>query len=66
MVPLLTNSAASLPSRSAATSWSRLMVGSSPQTSSPSLASYIAFRISGLGIVKVSERRSTMAKAPLM
>src|SRR5258708_7999744 len=35
------------------------MVGSSPKTSSPSSASAIARRISGVGMVSVSERRST-------
>src|ERR1700694_29113 len=65
-VPLLTKSAASLPKRSAAVSWSWLMVGSSPKTSSPSAAAAIASRISGLGIVSVSERMSTAAQAHLM
>jgi len=62
IVPLLTKRAASFPSRSAATSWRRLMEGSSPNTSSPRAAAAIASRISGLGIVSVSERMSTVAK----
>src|SRR5688572_32992290 len=40
------------------------MVGSSPQTSSPTSARAIASRISGVGSVSVSERRSTMSCTP--
>ena len=58
-VPELTITAASLPSISAARSSRRFVVGSSPYTSSPSSASYIALRISGLGWLTVSLRRST-------
>jgi flavin-binding protein dodecin len=36
-----------------------MIVGSSPKTSSPTAASAIARRISGVGSVSVSERRST-------
>jgi hypothetical protein len=39
-------------------SWSRLIVGSSPYWSSPTGAAAIAARISGVGRVTVSERRS--------
>ena len=53
-----TKVAAGFPMRSAATSISRLVVGSSPKTSSPSGASTIARRISGLGMATVSERKS--------
>ena len=58
MVPLATNMAASLPILSAAISSRRLTVGSSPKTSSPSSASAIARRISGVGCVTVSLRKS--------
>src|SRR2546430_5629749 len=54
IVPLGTKVAAAFPMRSAATSISRLAVGSSPKTSSPSGASTIARRISGLGIDRKS------------
>ena len=53
-----TNRPASLPSSSAARSSSALTVGSSPKTSSPTSASAMARRISGVGRVTVSERRS--------
>ena len=43
----------------AASASSAMTVGSSPQTSSPTSASAIARRISGVGRVTVSERRST-------
>src|SRR5438309_10981087 len=59
MVPDGTNSAASFPTRSAKASWRALIVGSSPYTSSPTSASAMALRISGVGRVTVSERRST-------
>ena len=58
IVPLGSQSAASLPSRAARCSWSRLVVGSSPYWSSPTGAAAIAARISGDGRVTVSERRS--------
>jgi hypothetical protein len=58
IVPLATNSAASLPSRSAASASSALTVGSSPYTSSPTSARAIASRISGVGQLTVSLRRS--------
>ena len=45
---------------------SRLTVGSSPYTSSPTSASAIARRISGVGVVTVSERRSTIRGRRLM
>ena len=61
IVPLATNSAASLPSSSAARSSRALTVGSSPKTSSPSSASYMALRIAGVGCVTVSLRRSTIS-----
>src|SRR5215208_1046032 len=50
--------AASLPSSSATYSSRRLIVGSSPKTSSPRAASNIACRIPGVGRVTVSLRRS--------
>src|SRR5581483_6029302 len=43
---------------SAAISCKRLTVGSSPKTSSPTSAFAMASRISGVGLVTVSERRS--------
>src|SRR5437588_3132532 len=58
IVPDGTNSAASFPTRSAKASWRALTVGSSPYTSSPTSASAMARRISGVGWVTVSERRS--------
>src|SRR5688572_28488162 len=61
MVPEATKSAASLPSLAAAAASSRWTVGSSPQTSSPTSARAMASRISGVGSVSVSERRSTMS-----
>ena len=59
-VPLVTRTASSLPSRSAAIASSRFTVGSSPSSASPSSASAIATRISVLGRVLVSLRRSTV------
>src|ERR1035437_6018603 len=59
MVPLGTNTAASLPRRAAISSSSRRTVGSSPHTSSPTSASAMTRRISASGVVKVSLRRST-------
>src|SRR6266480_283792 len=61
IVPDATKRPASLPIRSAATASRRLTVGSSSQTSSPTSARAIASRISGVGSVSVSERRSTMS-----
>src|SRR5215510_8203336 len=58
IVPLGTNSAAGLPSSSAARSCSRFTVGCSPYTSSPTSAAAIAARIAGVGRVTVSLRRS--------
>src|SRR5216683_360044 len=58
MVPLGTNSAASLPSSAAMRSCRRLTEGSSPYWSSPTGASAIALRMPGEGKVTVSERRS--------
>src|ERR1700674_64944 len=60
MQPDGTNSADSFPKISAARSSSRLTVGSSPYTSSPTSASAIARRISAVGRVTVSLRRSTI------
>src|SRR6185436_17134020 len=59
MVPEATKRPASLPRRAAAVASSRWTVGSSPQTSSPTSARAMASRISGVGSVSVSERRST-------
>src|SRR5256885_4290931 len=50
--------AASLPVISAARSWRRFTVGSSPNQSSPTSASPMARRIASDGFVTVSERRS--------
>src|SRR5919201_4302284 len=61
MVPEATKTAASLPRRAAAIASRRWTVGSSPQTSSPTSARAMASRISGVGSVSVSERRSTMS-----
>src|SRR5680860_1106489 len=58
MVPEGTKIAASLPSRADTCSSRRFMVGSSPNTSSPTSARAIAFRISASGRVTVSLRRS--------
>ena len=58
MEPEDTNSAASLPVMAADISCSLLTDGSSPYTSSPTSASYIAFRMPGEGRVTVSLRRS--------
>src|SRR6516165_582789 len=63
IVPDGTNTAASLPSRSATTSSSRLTVGSSPKTSSPTSAAFMAARMPAVGRVTVSLRRSII-KAP--
>src|SRR4249919_2665926 len=59
IVPVGTYNAASLPVSSAARSWRRWTVGSSPNQSSPTSASAIALRIEADGLVTVSERRST-------
>ncbi len=61
MLPEGTNSAASLPSSAAARSSSKLMVGSSPNTSSPTSAAAIAWRMPADGLVTVSLRRSMKA-----
>ena len=58
IVPVGTNSPASRPKISAARFSSRLTVGSSPYTSSPTSAAAIAARISGVGRVTVSDRKS--------
>jgi len=68
IVPVGTKRPASLPSSAAPRSSSALIVGSSPKTSSPTTASAIAARISGVGSVTVSLRRSIngdKAGAPL-
>ncbi len=58
IVPLATKTPASLPSNRADFSSSALTVGSSPYWSSPTSAFIIASRISGVGRVTVSDRRS--------
>src|SRR5262245_28707456 len=63
MWPEGTNSAASFPSRPAASSCRRLTLGSSPNWSSPTGASAIARRIAADGRVTVSERRSIASVA---
>src|SRR5262245_36996515 len=57
-VPEDTNSAASFPVRRAACSSSRRTVGSSSQTSSPTSAWAMASRMTDVGTVRVSDRRS--------
>src|SRR5689334_15568400 len=64
IVPLGSQSAASLPSRRATRSCSALMVGSSPYWSSPTGAAAMAARIPGVGRVTVSERRSIVSDVP--
>ena len=59
IVPLTVNKAASLPIFCAAIVSRRLTVGSSPKTSSPTSASYIASRMASVGWVTVSLRKST-------
>ena len=59
MIPLGKSTAASFPSRAATRSSSAFTVGSSPSASSPTSAVAIAARISGVGRVTVSLRRST-------
>src|SRR5262245_16954183 len=61
MVPDVTKSPAAFPIRSAASASSRLTVGSSSHTSSPTSARAMASRMAGVGSVSVSERRSTMS-----
>src|SRR5436190_3325920 len=58
IAPVGTKSAASLPVISAARSWRRFTVASSPYQSSPTSAEAIARRIASEGLVTVSERRS--------
>src|SRR5580700_2338774 len=60
MHPVGTNKAASFPKISAARFSNRFTVGSSPYTSSPTSASAIARRISTVGRVTVSLRKSTI------
>src|SRR5581483_1400806 len=60
MVPVGTKRAASLPAISAARCSRWLTVGSSPYTSSPTSASIMARRISGVGLVTVSLLKSIM------
>src|SRR5579862_4274498 len=57
-----TKRAASRAKISAARDWRRFTVGSSPYTSSPTTASDMARRISELGRVTVSLRRSTACR----
>src|ERR1700736_2683548 len=64
MQPVGTKSAASLSKISAARASRRLTVGSSPYPSSPTSASAMARRISGVGRVTVSLRRSTKPDVP--
>src|SRR3712207_3938302 len=58
IVPVGQNSAASCPNIRATEASSALTVGSSPKTSSPTTAAAIAARISSVGLVTVSDRRS--------
>ena len=60
MVPEGTKSAASLPDTSAQRASRAFTLGSSPKTSSPKGAAIMAARIASVGIVTVSERRSTI------
>src|SRR4051812_2795846 len=64
IVPDGVYSAAWVPSTAAASDCRRLTVGSSPYSSSPTSASAIARRISGVGVVNVSLRSSTMLMRP--
>lgn len=64
MVPVGTNRAASLPSSAAMRDSSSFTVGSSPNTSSPTSASAMARRMPSLGLVSVSDRRSTTRSTP--
>src|SRR5262245_37037449 len=66
IVPEGTNSAASLPSVAATRSSSRLTVGSSLKTSSPTSAAFIAARMPGVGLVTVSLRRSIIGSGMLL
>src|SRR5262245_29929250 len=61
MVPVGTKHAASFPMIAATFSCRAITVGSSPSTSSPTIASAIAFRMAAVGRVTVSERRSITA-----
>ena len=63
IVPVGTNSPASLPSSAATRSCSSLTLGSSPNWSSPSGAPAIAARIAAVGSVTVSERRSIIGRS---
>src|SRR5215471_11318058 len=58
-VPVGRYSAACLPVSAATRSCNRMTVGSSPNRSSPTSASAMARRIAAVGLVTVSERRST-------
>src|SRR5258705_8225461 len=58
MVPDGTKSAASLAKSAAQVASSRFTVGSSPKTSSPTSAAWMAARIAGVGRVTVSLRKS--------
>ncbi len=60
-VPEGKNRPASMPNVPAANSCSRITVGSSPKTSSPTSAAAIAARIAADGRVTVSLRRSIIA-----
>src|SRR5713226_6720610 len=64
--PLGRNRDASIPTISAASSWSRLTVGSSSQTSSPTSAAAIARRMESVGRVNVSLRSSTVAMPAIL
>src|SRR6266849_1272176 len=66
MVPEGRKTAASLPRRSATISWSRFTVGSSPFCSSPTSASHMKRRMSGVGLVRVSLKRSITMEPPLV
>src|SRR2546427_1235971 len=59
IVPVGTNKAASFPVSAAAVSSRRRTVGSSRNTSSPTSASAMARRMAAVGLVTVSDRRST-------
>ena len=66
MVPLAVSRPASWPSNEADRSCKSFMEGSSPYTSSPTVASAMARRISSVGLVTVSLRRSinVMSRIP--
>jgi hypothetical protein len=64
MEPVGVKTAASLPKSAAASASRALTDGSSPYTSSPTSALVMAASMAGVGLVTVSERRSTIMGRP--